>query len=413
MSPQSPGPRTDVARNRVRVMHLITGLTVGGAETMLARLVSGMDRDEFENVVYCMMDGGPVAETILRHGVAVHSLGMKKGLPDPRVLLRFARAVRSWKPAILQTWMYHADLLGGLAGKLCGNIPVVWNLRQSDPTLKDENKMTLRIVRICASLSSILPARIVCCAEAGRRIHSRLGYAASRMLVIPNGVAGEDYPAVPDPNGRCRELFGIPADADVVSMIARYHPVKDHKTFFAAAKLFANDFPGTVFALCGHGIDERNGELMSMIEQSGVRRNTLLLGVLKPWEIAVLLARSTLTTNTSRSEGFSNVVGEAMASGTVCVVTDVGDSAYIVGDCGVVVPAGSPRELAAGWKRVVRMGEHDREALGLAGRRRLNENFSLKTAVKRYQNLYRDIAGRVTETHPLNPQEGDSHPCAE
>jgi glycosyltransferase involved in cell wall biosynthesis len=375
-------------------MHVITGLGIGGAETTLSKLLSLMDRKRYQSVVFSMTGPGPVAETIRKDGVEVHSLGMKRGVPDIRALTRLMGEIRKWRPTVVQTWMYHADLLGGIAGRLCGRVPVVWNIRHSELRQGSDRKMTIRVAQLCARLSLRLPARIVCCAETSRIIHTRMGYLDTRMIVIPNGFDPELYRPEPEAKRLCAEKFGIPAETEVISLIARYHPLKDHQTFLEAAGLFAAEYPGVRFVMCGDGVDTRNQELMSLIDQLQIGKNTILLGRRAQEEIALIMSRSILTTSTSRSEAFPNVVGEAMACGTVCVVTDVGDSAYIVGDCGIVVQPGSASELAAGWRKVMSMDAGRRKMKGLAARRRVEEHFTLPAIVKRYEDLYLELAGQ-------------------
>ncbi len=376
----------------VRVMHVITGLGLGGAETTLSKLVSRMDRKRYQSVVYSMTDPGPVADTIRKEGVEVRSLGMKRGVPDARALARLIREIRTWRPMVLQTWMYHADLLGGIAARLCGRVPVVWNIRHSELIRGSDRAMTIRVAQLCARLSLRLPARIVCCAEASRTIHTRMGYLGTRMVMIPNGFDTELYRPLPDAKRLCEEQFGIPANTEVISLIARYHPQKDHRTFLEAASLLAREYSHVRFVMCGDGVDAGNQELMSVIDRLQVRENTILLGRRTQQEIALVMSRSVLTTNTSRGEGFPNVVGEAMACGTVCVVTDVGDSARIVGDCGVVVQPDSARDLAEAWRQVMSMETGSREMKGLAARRRVEEHFTLPAVVKRYEDLYSELA---------------------
>ncbi len=358
----------------------------------LIKLLARMDGERFHNIVYSMMEPGALAENVLRSGVEVRTLGMTRGVPDPRALIRLVRGIREWHPAVLQTWMYHADLLGGLAGRLSKNLPVVWNIRHSDLKSGSDKRMTIRIAKICAQLSPTLPDRIVCCAESSRQAHSQLGYKPSKMVVIPNGFDLDSYKPIPDARQLCEQRFGIPAGAEVVSLIARYHPQKDHATFFAAANLFSRDYPNVCFVLCGDGIENDNKELTSLAEKAGVVKNTRLLGRRNATEIALLMSRSALTSSVSRGEGFPNVVGEAMACATICVVTDVGDSAYIVGDCGIVVRPGSPQELAEGWRRVVSMNALERRTMGEAARRRVEQNFRIQTLVSRYENLYSELA---------------------
>jgi glycosyltransferase involved in cell wall biosynthesis len=318
---------------------------------------------------------------------------MTQGRPDPRAIFSLDKALRAWSPHVIQTWMYHADLLGGLVGKLLRGTPVVWNVRHNDLQSGVDHWMTLRIAECCGFLSRWIPARIVCCAQSSRRIHARLGYRWSKMAVIPNGFDLEVYRPHPGAGGLCQERFGIPPDRSIVSLVARYHPHKDHVTFFAAAALCAYRYPETLFALCGDGITTSNTELMRLIRQAGLGDRVYLLGRCAPKEIALIMSRSTVVTSSSSSEAFPNVIGEAMACGAVCVVTDVGDSAYIVGDAGISVAPRSPEDLANGWMRVFEMDDQTRGAFGRSARERIEHKFSLPVVASQYEDLYLEVVG--------------------
>jgi glycosyltransferase involved in cell wall biosynthesis len=217
------------------------------------------------------------------------------------------------------------------------------------------------------------------------------------MVVIPNGFDPGKYEPKPELNRLCEERFGIPAEAEVVSLIARYHPQKDHRTFLEAASLFAAEYPRARFVMCGDGIDTDNQELMSLIDRLNIQENTILLGRRTHEEVALIMARSILITSASRGEAFPNVIGEAMACGTICVVTDVGDSAHILEGCGIVVQPGSANELAEGWRKVMSMETGFRKMKRLAARRRVEEHFTLRAIVKRYEDLYADLAGQSAQ----------------
>ena len=390
MTPAVALPRPEVP-GRIRVLHLITGTGIGGAEMMLFKLLSQMDRDSFTNVVYSMLEPGPMAEAIQKLGIEVRTLGLKQGHLDPWALFRFAREVRAWRPHILQTWMYHADLLGGLVGRLLTGVPVVWNIRHGDLQTTDNTPMTLRVARLCSALSGWVPDRIACCAQHSRAIHVGLGYTASKIVVIPNGFDTDSYRPCSNAIRLCAERFGIPETSKLISLVARYHPQKDHQTFFAAAQIFAQHYPDTVFALCGDGIESGHDEPIAMIHKAGLRDQILLLGRRPPQDIALLMSRSTVVTNSSSAEAFPNVVGEAMSCGAICVVTDVGDSAYIVGDTGIVVPPREPAALSAGWAKVFGMDASSRQLLQDAARLRIQTNFTIAAIAARYQNLYREV----------------------
>lgn len=369
---------------------------------MLYKLLSGIDRSVFSNVVVSMLPVGPTAELIQKLGVHVETLGMKLGVPDPRSIPRLAKAIRNWRPHILQTWMYHADLLGGLVGKTIFRLPVIWNIRHSDLSPRGNGWMTLRVAALCGRLSHWVPDRIVCCAHSSRSLHADIGYSEAKMIVIPNGFDLETYRPYPAAAAACLDRFGIPVGPDVISLIARYHTQKDHPNFISAAKLCNRRFPETVFVLCGEDVTPANDALMSLIRQAGIERHTLLLGRRTPAEIALIMSRSTLVTTSSSAEAFPNVIGEAMACGAVCVATDVGDSARIIGDAGLVAPARSPDQLASSWMTILDMDKDTRASLGRAARRRIEANFGLPSVVSKYENLYLELISARQSVGLLN-----------
>lgn len=374
----------------VKVMHVATGLGMGGAETMLYRLLSGTDPASFQSEVVSLVEVGPVGPMIQALGVPVRSLGMRRGMPSPAAVLRLARWVRAAAPDVIQTWMYHADLVGGLAAKLAGGPPVAWGIHHTtfDPRLT--KKLTIWTAQTCARLSRWLPARIVCCSEASRRVHIQAGYAAEKIVVIPNGFDLGRF--MPDPAARrdVRREIGIPEEAPLVGLIARFDPQKDHRNFLLAAARLHAHAPESHFLLCGDGVTPGNRELAGWIEAAGVGGYCHLLG--RREDTARLMAAlDVATTSSAFGEAFPIVVGEAMACGVPCVVTDVGDSAVIVGETGAVVPPGDPDALAAGWRRLLDMRQDERSRLGMAARQRIGERYSLKKIVAQYEQLYRSM----------------------
>jgi glycosyltransferase involved in cell wall biosynthesis len=240
--------------------------------------------------------------------------------------------------------MYHANLVGALAVRMAGHVPVVWGIHHSALDPRVDKRRTMLVNRACAFLSRKLPARIVCCSEASLRIHKELGYAAEKLEVIPNGFDLERVK--PDPTARVsvREELGIPADALTVGIAARFHPHKDHRNFVRAAARLHKQMPEIHFLLCGLGITWQNSQLVEWIEAAGVRDRFHLLGLRR--DMPRLFAGMDIATTASRSEAFPIAIGEAMACGTPCVVTNVGDSALIVGETGSVVAPGSGRQAS-------------------------------------------------------------------
>jgi glycosyltransferase involved in cell wall biosynthesis len=369
----------------VRVVHIISGLELGGAETMLYQLLAGTDRARFQTDVVSMTTRGPVGERIEALGIPVHALGMKRGLPTPWHLLPLIRRLRQAKPDVVQTWMYHADLLGGVAGRLAGRLPIVWGIHHTRLERESTPVGTLWTARVNARLSRWLPRRIVCCSEATRRVHVQMGYATEKMVVIPNGIDLERFGPNPEARLSVRAELGLAPDALLIGMVARFHPLKDHLNFVRAAQRLA-EVSDARFLLCGDGILPENAELSGWIEQARLGRRFHLLG--RREDMPRLFSSLDVSTLSSLSEAFPLVVGEAMASGVPCAVTDVGDSAEIVGTTGVVVAPRDSQALAEAWNKLIEAGPEGRARLGELARKRIAERYSLPATVARYQDLY-------------------------
>ncbi len=384
--------------NLIKVMHVITTLGPAGAENMLCGIAAGMDGTRFKNEVISLTSILDLAERMQAIGVRVRTLGMKRGVPNPLVVLRLARWIRESKPDVIHTWMYHANLVGALAARLAGNVPVVWGIHHAVLDARVDKRLTMLVNRSCAFLSQKLPARIVCCSQASLRIHQNLGYAAGKLTAIPNGFDLEQIK--PDPTARVsvREELAIPADAILIGMAARFHPHKDHRNFLRAAARLRRQMPEVRFLLCGLDINWENSELVGWIEEEGLSDCCRLLGVRR--DMPRLFAAMDIATSASLSEAFPVAIGEAMAAGTPCVVTDVGDSALIVGDTGEVVAPRDPEGLAERWRKLVEAGPEVRCRLGKAARRRVEQQFALPFVVDRYQAVYAQLAAAARQSAP-------------
>lgn len=376
---------------RLRVLHLIAGLPTGGAEMMLYKLLSRTYHDSW---VVSMTDVGRMGERIRELGIPVIALGMRRGIPDPRGLLEIIRILRRERPHVVQTWMYHADVMGGIAAWLGGGIPVVWNIRQSTLDSKSSKRGTVLTFRVAAALSRWLPERIVCCSEAGMKVHAALGYAREKIVLIPNGFDLQSFRPDPEARAAIRGELGIPQEAPLVGLVARFDPQKDHANFVEAAVRLLRVFPEVHFLLCGEGVVESNPEFTRRIAGTGVRDRFHLLG--RREDVPRVTAALDVATSSSYQEGFPNVIGEAMACGIPCVVTDVGDSAGITADTGITVPPHDPAALADGWRRILGMPREERRSLGERARQRILERFALERVVSAYEELYENLAQGTT-----------------
>jgi glycosyltransferase involved in cell wall biosynthesis len=288
--------------------------------------------------------------------------------------------------------MYHADLLGLLASKLGGRPKLVWTIRNSDIPFNTYRPLTGLLAKLCAFLSAI-PDAVVANSNAGIRHHLGLGYTPRRMHLIPNGFDVENFRPDSAANLAVRKELGLTGDALVIGLVARWNPLKDHATFVEAASLVAREYDNVYFVLVGRGIGWNTPGLAALIRVAELQDRMFLLG--ERYDIPRLNAAFDIACSSSITEGFPTTIGEAMACGVPCVVTDVGDAATIVGHTGRVVPAGDSGAFARACKDLIGLGPEVRRDLGRKGRERIINRYALTSIVKQYEELY---TGLVSET---------------
>src|SRR3954453_23398135 len=361
--------------SKVRVVHVINSFEFGGGEAMLCNLLVRSDRARFEPSVVALIDDLTVADPVRQAGIPITTMGMRPGLPDPRAVWRLARHLRRVRPAVVQTWMDHSNLIGGIAARFTPGAKVVWGIHHGDHVPGVAKRSTLMTVAACARVSSWVPTRIVCCSQHARTLYAARGFDADKLTVIPNGFDTSRFH--PDPAARAdvRREAGIEPGAPLIGLIARYDPFKDHTTFLQAAAALVRSHPDARFLLCGHKVDAGNAVLGEQIASLGLVQHVRLLGPRR--DMPRIYAALDVLAQSSISEAFPLVVGEAMASGVPCAVTGVGDSAFMVGETGRVVPPRDPQALAGAWSELLAIGPDGRRTLGLAARERVLERFDL------------------------------------
>ena len=374
---------------QLKVLHIITTTNTGGAEMMLYKLLSRIDRKKFLCRVICLIPLGPVSAKIEALGVEVMSLDLKKGIPTPRALFRVIRFIKQWRPDIIQSWLYHADLLSLVAGKITGGAKIVWNIRCSNMDFNKYGRMTLLTVKLCAALSRF-PDLVLTNSSNAIGWHRRMGYRPRRFEVQPNGFDMQKYQKDEDAGEKVRQELGVAADAFLIGFVARFDPQKDHDTFFKAASRLAS-VPLVYFVLCGDDISWNNEKLVHMIKKARVEHQVLLLGRREDLP-SIYNAVDIVTLPSAYGEGFPNVVGEAMACSIPCLVSDVGDSAEIVKETGFTFKAGDHSALAVLWQKVKGFSAEERRSLGEDARLRILKKFELGKVVRQYEDRYLSLA---------------------
>jgi len=369
------------------IVHVIADLTKGGAELMMKRLIeSHKDSTQFQHHVISLRSPGRIGPELEAMGVSVEALGMRGTMEIPRVVWQITKRLRQLRPDVLHAWMYHANLLGGLAARLAGVGPVIWGIRATrfDATM-GVSRATALLRRLSALTSGFLPSAIVYVACAARAAHEEIGYAIAKGMVIPNGYAEPKRYQ----KKATRISFGVPQQAVVIGSVGRFNEAKNPLGFIEAASDVAMRHPTAHFLMVGRGITSCNRTLVRWIEKKGLTAKFHLVG--EQNDVGACYAAMDVFCLHSVTEAFPNVVAEAMNANLPCVVTDVGDAALLLDRAGIVVPPGSSSTLALAINKLIEAGPKARMRIGSLGRERIKTSYSIGSVVHRYEELYRDL----------------------
>jgi len=335
--------------------------------------------------------GGPGAwgAPLSAAGIPVLCIGMQRIGVNPLDWYRVIRALRGARADVVQTWMYHSDLVGGVAGRIAGSRAIAWGVRNLELPSRSSRLSTRMVRRICAWLSNSLPDVIICSSRAAAAHHRDAGYAADKLVVIHNGVDTAVYRPDEKARARLRDAWAVPASVPVVGMVARWDPLKDHTTLLGALGRLVREFPEVRCVLAGAGIDTSNADLARLLRDSGIAGRVMLLGCRD--DVADIMNAIDLHVLSSCSESFPNVVAEAMACGTPCVSTNVGDAALITGEFGAIVPPRDPERLAHAMSRCL---SDSASASSRAQRRQwIEREFAIEAMAGRFMETWLRIGG--------------------
>jgi glycosyltransferase involved in cell wall biosynthesis len=380
-------PMNAAVPGTIHVCHVITGLRTGGAEMMLLKLLSASDRTQFAHSVIVVGPMGPIGKRIEGWQVPVYPLNGSVARA-PAALWRLGLLARRLCPDVVQGWMYHGNLAASLLSTLAPRCPpVVWGVRQTLYDISKEAVGTALAIRAGARLSWFAQQRVVYNSYVAKAQHCAFGYDPRRAEVIPNGFDTEQFAPSMAKYGALRQELGIPGDAVIIGMIARFHPMKGHIQFIRAAAMLAQSHRLLHFVMAGNGVSADNRAIDRLLVEHDLRDKVSLLGERSDIPM-VMPALDILCMPSSWGEGFPNVVGEAMAAEVPCVVTRVGDAPSLVEHTGRIVRTDDVRALADGIAALVEIGADARRQMGGAARRRICEMYALSDVTRRYEHLY-------------------------
>ena len=388
----------------IRVLNAITSTDIGGAQSMLVKLLEARWKafDGFDQSVLSLRAPGELGTRLARGGVAVHTLGMRYNLPGPIAIARLIALSHTVAPKLLVGWMHHAGIAAWCAASVHRpKLPVIWNIRHSLSDIAYEKASTRLILRQSARLSRRIDA-LIFNSRVARAQYSAFGYMTDRATVIPNGFDSKYFRPHRDARARLTRLFRMEGTRPIIGMVARNHPMKDPATLINAMRRLWAAGQEADLLIVGPGMEKlADGARISgdRITLSGARDD------LADW----LPGLDLLVLPSAWGEAFPNIIGEAMACGVTCVATDVGDSQWIIGEHGLVVPPGAPEAMQAAIAKLLQLSPDARRALGLAGRARVIQQFSLPAIAQDYAALYGSVVdswqSRVRAGVPLGSVE--------
>lgn len=372
----------------VTIFHIITGLNLGGAENTLKRIIDSKSGSNSEAVVISLTSLGVIGEYLRARGVSVHALGMSSPTGFFITLWRLVQLIRKYRPAIVQTWMYHADLIGGLAACLAGSCAIVWGVRCTTIP-QGRLSITYWLVRLCAALSHLIPDRIICCADSAKAAHIKLRYAENKMIVIPNGYDFSAFEYDEALRLKARIQLRINEQDVVIGVVGRFDPLKDFYNFVSASALVAERYKNVKFLMVGRGNEASNATLRGWIENVSLVDRFILVG--QRTNVAHFLSAMDIFCLSSVNEAFPNVVVEAMAMKLPCVVTRAGDAAIILDDEDYVAPVKDSVALANVLLKMCHLGPVARRSIGERNAEKVRNRYSIDVIRQKYVEAYAEV----------------------
>lgn len=370
----------------MRIVHFINSLDVGGTEKMLLKLVNSEIFKNDQILIVVLKDPGSLIREVNSKRCKVVSFNISWSFSVFFKFISVLKDVYKFKPQIIQCWLYHSDLIGGIVG-LFLKVPVIWSLRQSNIDKEHNPIITRTIIKLCAFLSYYLPAKIISNSEKAKLIHVNAGYDERKIITIPNGFDENIFFRDYEQKIKFRNELGVSDENIVIGMVGRYNSQKNYGFALKVAKRVIVDNPKIKFCFVGKDLDKSNQELLQKMEKLRLCQTQIfLLG--KRQDIPTVMSGLDFLILPSLGESFPNVVGEAMLCEVPCIVSDVGDCSHIVGNSGYVIKGFDESRFASAVKAISVMSLQTRRSMGINARKRIVDNYSLSSVSRRTRQVY-------------------------
>ena len=364
----------------LKIAFLIPSLNYGGAERQLVTLVKSLDKNNFDITVLYFYSGGSLEKDLENSGVKTISLE-KRGRWDLfSFFLHLIRHLKNIQPEILHGYLSTPNLLTIFIKPLFPSTQMIWGVRASNDDLSRSDWLS-RLLFPWECFLSRFADLIIVNSHAGRAYHLAHGFPGNKMVVIPNGIDTERFKPDLEARLKVRSEWGILEETILIGLVGRFDPKKDHPTFLKAAALLCKERQDIGFVCVGSGSENYTQELYQLAEQLDISEKVIWAGT-RPDMPAVYNALDIASSSSAYGEGFANVIGEAMACGVPCVVTDVGDSAWIVENTDIVVPHQNPEAMAEGWSLLIKQQQYKNPVIKFKTRSRIISEFNCNKLVQ-------------------------------
>lgn len=367
----------------MKILHIINTLEHGGAQSVLLQLAKGLNAEKNSQAVIILKQQNQLS-------VKFEALNIPVKFIHPINLFKLIKTIRAYQPDLIQTWLYHSDLIGCLVKFFNWRVPLIWGVHHTTDNLKTLKPTTAWIVRILALLSNWIPNQIICCSESAYQTHLALGYSKEKMVVIPNGVDTSYFQPNSSASDLIKKELGLEEKVCLIGMFARYHPQKDFQTLIHAAKNLLQKNSRIHFVLAGAGVDSSNQELMGWVKSENLQNHFHLLGNRNDMP-TLIAAMKVITLTSSHGEAMPQILTEAMACGVPCVATNIGDVKKIISETGFVVEAKQPASLAEAWQKLIELKDEEYNLLAVKTRERAVRFYDSQLMTNQYNKIYRAL----------------------
>lgn len=368
----------------MQILHIISGLGDGGAEAVLFRLCQ-FDK-QHKHTVISLTDKDKYGSMLNEIGVDVYALKIINNKRKLRSFIKLYKLIKQLKPDIVQTWMIHADLIGGVIARFAGIKNIFWGIHHSK---LEGGRLISQIGRLNAFLSHFIPRKIIYCAEKSRKLQESIGFNKAKGTVINNGYNTEEFIPKQSLGTKLRKDLKISNSAFLIGHVGRYDPLKDLPTLFKSFAVLSNLSFDFSVVLAGTNLDKENEELSNLINKYKLNEYIYLLG--RRDDIPAIMNGIDILVLSSTTEAFPNVINEAMACGTPCISTDVGDSSLIIDETGWIVPVKDFRSIADAVLKASEEKDFNQNAWKQrknSCQQRIVNNFNIQRMVMQYENLW-------------------------